>query len=215
MLTNPYVVVLVLSTIIAVPVRLMAESQCPGDCDGDDRVTVHELVNVVRLALDGVSPEPCAVADLDGDQRIAINESITAIRMALLGCPSNGSVCPSIDIFGPRDGFVAFGCSITTGRGHAGSLTIHLFPDRAAAQRAFDQRAALGTPTQFAEFPAASWQLIEPHTDRRHLTWLAAGAVIDAESADESIYNTVPDPIEASQAALWWVRRYAIPTCVQ
>ncbi len=58
---------------------------CPGDCDGDRKVSIAELVRGVRLAL-GVADEACTAFDRDGDGDVAVNELITAVRAALDGC---------------------------------------------------------------------------------------------------------------------------------
>jgi hypothetical protein len=61
---------------------------CPGDCDGDGRVAINELVLAVGIAL-GRSPlESCPAADSVVDGTVRINELIAAVRSALDGCPA-------------------------------------------------------------------------------------------------------------------------------
>ncbi len=59
---------------------------CPGDCNGDDQVTIDELVGMVAVALDERSPQ-CVAADLNGDGLVTIEEIIAAVHSALYGCP--------------------------------------------------------------------------------------------------------------------------------
>ncbi|MGE0520715.1 MAG: PQQ-dependent sugar dehydrogenase [Candidatus Binatia bacterium] len=59
---------------------------CSGDCDDDQIVAVHELVEAVGLAVNGSDVRPCPAADADGDGRIDIADLVSAVNMALLGC---------------------------------------------------------------------------------------------------------------------------------
>jgi hypothetical protein len=58
---------------------------CAGDCDGDGRVTVAELVRGVALAL-GRAVAACANADLDASGAVAVNELVAAVAASLDGC---------------------------------------------------------------------------------------------------------------------------------
>ncbi len=62
-----------------------APPSCPGDCDGDDEVSIAELIRAVGLAGMGTA-EGCAAADVNGNGQIEINELIRAVRSALDGC---------------------------------------------------------------------------------------------------------------------------------
>lgn len=59
---------------------------CPGDCDGDDRVAIGELVRAVNIALGTAAVATCRAADGDGDGDISINELVRAVAAALDGC---------------------------------------------------------------------------------------------------------------------------------
>jgi hypothetical protein len=61
-------------------------TECGGDCDGDHRVTVAELVRGVRCALGGESAETCEPSDADGDGHMTISDLLTAVNNALHGC---------------------------------------------------------------------------------------------------------------------------------
>jgi hypothetical protein len=60
---------------------------CVGDCDGDGRVTVDEIIVMVNIAL-GASIEQCPAGDRDGDGEITVDEILAAVTNALDGCPA-------------------------------------------------------------------------------------------------------------------------------
>lgn len=66
-------------------------SSCLGDCDGDGRVTVDELMTEViiifgiRLAID-LPPKSCAALDPDGDGEVWVTDLLAAINYAHSGC---------------------------------------------------------------------------------------------------------------------------------
>lgn len=62
---------------------------CCGDCDGDGKIVVGELVMAVRANLNGEEPTRCADCNLDGS--VAVNELVKAIGFALRGCDSPNS----------------------------------------------------------------------------------------------------------------------------
>lgn len=64
-----------------------AES-CPGDCDGDSRVAVNELVQGVHIALGSAALDGCRALDRNGDGEVAVNELVAAVSAALDGCPA-------------------------------------------------------------------------------------------------------------------------------
>lgn len=54
-----------------------------GDCDGDGRVTVAELVRGVRIALGSELLSACAAFDQDSDGRVSVSELVRAVAVAL------------------------------------------------------------------------------------------------------------------------------------
>jgi hypothetical protein len=62
------------------------EFVCAGDCDGDEQVSVSDLVVAVDLSMRGASAEVCLDADVNGDGSIAVDELVRAVRRALTGC---------------------------------------------------------------------------------------------------------------------------------
>lgn len=72
---------------LLLPLGTAGAQPCPGDCNGDGRVTVDELVVAVRIALGSESPGACPAADRNGDGQVSIEDLIAATLMALSGCP--------------------------------------------------------------------------------------------------------------------------------
>lgn len=65
-----------------------ALATCPGDLNGDGRVTIDEVITIVQSALRGCPPTPAACpGDFDGDHRVTITEIIAAVNALLFGCP--------------------------------------------------------------------------------------------------------------------------------
>jgi V8-like Glu-specific endopeptidase len=67
-----------------------AASACLGDCRGDLRVTVDEIVLLVSIGLGMESVEVCPSGDANGDGRVTISEVIASVRHALDGCDDRG-----------------------------------------------------------------------------------------------------------------------------
>jgi hypothetical protein len=61
---------------------------CPGDCDGNRRVDVAELVRGVQITLGTDDLTTCPVADSNGDASVAVDDLVRAINAALGGCGS-------------------------------------------------------------------------------------------------------------------------------
>lgn len=63
-------------------------SACPGDCDGDLRITIDELLRGVNIALGAATVELCRGFDRDADGLVRIDELLAAVNNALSGCPA-------------------------------------------------------------------------------------------------------------------------------
>lgn len=63
-----------------------AGDACPGDCNGDDRVAVNELIAAVNIALGNSDPGACPSVDANGDDQVSISELVRAVSAALDGC---------------------------------------------------------------------------------------------------------------------------------
>lgn len=73
--------------VASVSITVRRTVSCVGDCALDGRVTIDELIALVRIALGTVEVFDCEVGDADGDGAITIDELVTAVRRALEGCP--------------------------------------------------------------------------------------------------------------------------------
>src|SRR5262245_14728052 len=81
--TRTLPLLLLLATVPAV----RAQSLCVGDCDGDARVRVHELILGVRIMLGDEKLSECSAVSCDGDPfGPPINCMITAVTNSLDGC---------------------------------------------------------------------------------------------------------------------------------
>lgn len=63
---------------------------CPGDCSGNARVDVAELVSMVSVALGEIALPYCERADLNRDAGIQVDEILAGVHSALAGCPGRG-----------------------------------------------------------------------------------------------------------------------------
>lgn len=59
---------------------------CNGDCNGDGRVTIDELVVGTRIALDAAAATACNAMDANADAIVEIGELTAAVGNALWGC---------------------------------------------------------------------------------------------------------------------------------
>lgn len=59
---------------------------CMGDCAGDSRVTVDELLLMVNVALGGLHVASCGAGDGNGDGQITVDEILIAVNHALSSC---------------------------------------------------------------------------------------------------------------------------------
>lgn len=64
-----------------------ARGACLGDCDGDQRVVVTEIVTAIAITLGTRLLSACRATDRDGDGAIGIDELLGAVSSALRGCP--------------------------------------------------------------------------------------------------------------------------------
>jgi hypothetical protein len=67
----------------ALVVPLVAHAQVAGDCDGDGRVLVGELITAVNIALGTRPLEDCAPADANGDGRVLVSDLVIDVAAAL------------------------------------------------------------------------------------------------------------------------------------
>lgn len=63
-----------------------ATPACAGDCNGDARVAIDELIRIVGICLGSGAISDCPNADADHDACMTIADVVTAVRRALDGC---------------------------------------------------------------------------------------------------------------------------------
>jgi hypothetical protein len=71
--------------IVARQAAAAPQPQCIGDCDGDRKVAINELVSLVNIALGTGTAAACASGTCDGE--VEISCLVRAVNSALDGCP--------------------------------------------------------------------------------------------------------------------------------
>jgi outer membrane protein assembly factor BamB len=87
---------------------------CVGDCNGDAKVAINELVVSVRISLGAVAIEACDAIDNNRDRAVAINELIRGVTKSLNGCGlgSPGQVLLSGETLGLTEYDLGTGASV-------------------------------------------------------------------------------------------------------
>jgi hypothetical protein len=67
---------------------------CVGDCDGDGKVGVAELIVGVRISLGEIPLSQCVAFDATPDGTLRIEELVLAVNAALSGCPATPTPSP-------------------------------------------------------------------------------------------------------------------------
>ncbi len=70
-----------------ITITLTATTPCVGDCNGDERVAIEELLTGVSIALGRMPVSECGNLDPQGAGTVGIAELVTATTYALDGCP--------------------------------------------------------------------------------------------------------------------------------
>ena len=83
-----------------------AGAQCVGDCNGDNQVTVDEVLTGVNLALGAASLTACTAFDSNQSGTVTVDEILVAVNNALDGCRPPPTPTPSAGVCG--DGVVNF-----------------------------------------------------------------------------------------------------------
>jgi hypothetical protein len=68
------------------PTETPIPAPCVGDCDGNQAVSVAELIRGVGISLGLQDLSACPSFDANGDGAVSINELITAVNRTLMGC---------------------------------------------------------------------------------------------------------------------------------
>lgn len=78
-------------TEVATPTLTPAAPTCSGDCDGNNQVTVDEIVRGVGIALGTLPASACGPFDVNGDHLVTVDEIVRAVGVALSGCATGGA----------------------------------------------------------------------------------------------------------------------------
>lgn len=81
--------------ILATFARPLAAHRCTGDCDASDTVTIQELIQGVRIALDQLPLEVCYPFDVDLDSRVSIDELQVAVGNLFSWCGHGSPPTPT------------------------------------------------------------------------------------------------------------------------
>lgn len=73
------------STATPVPTLTQRPRICPGDCDGNERVVIAEVIRAVSISL-GENLSRCSNADVNLNAAVSIAEIIQAVSASLYGC---------------------------------------------------------------------------------------------------------------------------------
>lgn len=65
------------------PGQVIVETRIPGDCDGDGKVTIDELITAVNIALGSLPVTACPAFDTNADGQVTIEDLIAAVNAAL------------------------------------------------------------------------------------------------------------------------------------
>lgn len=68
------------------PSPTVTPEPCAGDCNGDDEVTIDELIVGVNMGLGILPADTCPACDSSGDGEVTIDEIVAAVNAALDGC---------------------------------------------------------------------------------------------------------------------------------
>jgi hypothetical protein len=79
----------------ATPTVTRTPIPCVGDCNGDGRVEINEIVLGVNIGLEGLSLDPCRALDRNGNNAVDIFELINAVNNALYGCAPSPTSPPT------------------------------------------------------------------------------------------------------------------------
>ena len=86
-MNSPLLTHLVSGLLLLLPQICGAQALCTGDCNGDARVAVGELIRSVAIALETPDARDCLAADRNLDDAVRIDELMLSVGNALDGCP--------------------------------------------------------------------------------------------------------------------------------
>lgn len=102
---------------------------CGGDCNGDNNVTINELIHGLNILLGSASLAQCPAADFNGNGAVTVDESVAATGNGHAGCGSHPTGPPAGGPIEIELGAVAG----TAGTTVAVDATLHAFGQGVAA----------------------------------------------------------------------------------
>jgi uncharacterized repeat protein (TIGR03806 family) len=102
--------------VAAVADRAVAAFSCTGDCDGDNRVRINELIVGVNIALGQFPLSECDSFDRDGNGSVGINELLRAVNTSTAGCSDAATPTPTATPV-PTGGATETRCAVPPGEG--------------------------------------------------------------------------------------------------
>jgi len=76
-----------MTIVVCFAVTTSARAQCIGDCNGNNVVTVTEVVTGIDVALEVVPYASCSAFDANNDVKVTVDELVAGVHRALTGCP--------------------------------------------------------------------------------------------------------------------------------
>lgn len=195
---------------------------CPGDCDGNEAVSIAELVRGVALGLGSDAQDSCAPVACAAPPCVTIDRLVSAVDNALNGCPDAtpaglvtvlqqlvGATCQvsgPIASSGVEASGVGYGLYCMPGPGHQTRGVLARHPSAAEATAAFARAAGGGSPWAFHDLPAAYWEvpfaIPELGGADRYLVWQLGCWVVTVHAFDDSTDRLAPEPQMLSNALL-------------
>jgi len=197
-------------TVLSAPI---AEAQvCTGDCNGDERVEIWEIVRGVGIAMNLPDTDSCSAVDRNLDDSVTIDELTLSVNDSLHGCPGQSMAFAT-----------AIAADFTTGGFASADIAgrAPLFVADAAHPATTDSvpRAAAGIVLLVNRFGGDSITARDPRNDYAVLWECSTGAdsnpqdvvVINANKAYASLYGSsdllVFDPSPAADCSDFEVDR--------
>ena len=87
--------VAIAALLLAAPLLAAPARACTGDCDGNQVVSVSEVIKAVTIALGQSNIADCPAIDRDGSDTVSIDELLAAVNALLSRCPEVPSPTPT------------------------------------------------------------------------------------------------------------------------
>jgi len=180
---------------------------CVGDCNGNDEVTINELLLMVNIALGTANVSQCPVGDANSDGTVAINEILAAVNSALRGCGEDTVLAPGLRALANADLFAAAAAFSSAAAAEPGNTEARLYARlTGAAARVLDdsdlpnvaERAGVTgrvSSRNVCDMEIGSLDHVPPGAPRSGeiLTALRTGFIPELQSAVDTLHTVSPD----------------------